>query len=127
VRRDELGGFPLFLSDAAGDFHALVRRFLEHDGLPGAQLQPTGSIESVKRGVFADLRALGMLPAYALVDEVQAHRVVSLAVRPAPPRMRLDALVSRTRPQHPATRQLIDAVRSSYKPPAFAQTVTRGV
>jgi DNA-binding transcriptional LysR family regulator len=118
IRRDELGSFPLFISDAAGDFHALVRRFLEHDGLPGPNLQPTGSIESVKRGVFADARALGMLPAYALEEDMQARRVVSLAVRPAPPRMRLEALTSRSRPQHPATRQLLDSVRGTYATPA---------
>jgi DNA-binding transcriptional LysR family regulator len=125
VRRDELDAFPLFVTDAAGEYHAQVRRFLEHDGLPGPRLQATGSIESVKRAVFGDLRALGMLPAYALVDELKDRRVVVLPIQPAPPRMLLDALVSKTRPQHPATRQLLDAVRMSYQPPTLAR-ISRG-
>ncbi|MEP7000176.1 MAG: LysR family transcriptional regulator [bacterium] len=114
IRRDALSAFPLYLSDAAGDFHQLVRRFLEEDGTPSPNLRSTGSVESVKRGVLGDVRALGMLPAYALIEEIAARRVLALDVRPGPPRMRLDALMSKTRPQHPATRQLLDAVRNSY-------------
>jgi len=125
VRRDALGAYPLYISDAAGDYHLLVRRFLEHDGLPGPHLQPTGSIESVKRGVFGDQRAVGMLPAYALSDELESGRVIPLAVHPAPPRMRLEALTSRTRAQHPATRQLLEAVRAAY--PAMQRMATQKV
>src|SRR5215207_119375 len=114
VRRDALGDHTLYLSDAAGDFHQLVRRFLEVDGLPGPHLQPTGSIESVKRAVFGDPSAFGMLPAYALLDEFREGRLIPVAVQPAPPRMRLEALLSWTRAQHPATRQLLDAVCGAF-------------
>ncbi len=115
VKREALARYPLFLSDAAGDFHLLVRRFLEQERMPGAQLQPTGSIESVKRGVERDSRALGMLPTYALADEIRLGRVVRLTVRPGPPCMRLEAMLSKTRTQHPATDPLIDAVQSLYQ------------
>ena len=114
VRRDVLGDYTLYLSDAAGDYHLLVRRFLEHDGLPGPHLQPTGSIESVKRAVYGDAHAVGMLPAYALMDEFREGRLVPVAVHPPPPRMRLEALLSRTRAQHPAARQLLDAVCEAF-------------
>ncbi|HEU4995555.1 MAG TPA: LysR family transcriptional regulator [Gemmatimonadaceae bacterium] len=116
VKRDALVGFTLYLTDSAGDFHAAVRRFLTGDGLPGPQLQPTGSVESVKRGVLGDPRAIGMLPAYALVDEMRAGRVVPLRVHPGPPRMRLEALASTARAQHPAVRQLLDSVLATYTP-----------
>lgn len=124
VRRDVLGDHTLYLSDAAGDYHLLVRRFLEHDGLPGPHLQPTGSIESVKRAVYGDASAVGMLPAYALTDEFREGRLVPIAVQPAPPRMRLEALLSRTRASHPATRQLLDAVCGAF--PAIEAQVRSG-
>ena len=123
VRRDELADFPLYLSDAAGDFHVLVRRFLEHEGLPGPRLQATGSIESVKRGVLGDPRALGMLPAYALVEEMRAGRVVAISVEPAPPPMRLEAVSPRARAQHPAARQLLDAVCAGFPRLARPSTI----
>jgi DNA-binding transcriptional LysR family regulator len=116
VRRDALGEYALYISDAAGDFHLLVRRYLEQDGLPGPHIHPTGSVESVKRSVLGDARAIGLLPAYALADEMRDHRVVALRVTPGPPRMSLEALFSRTHAQHPATRQLIDAVAAAYTP-----------
>ena len=109
VRRDVLADYPLFVSDAAGDFHALVRRFFEVDGLPGPHMQPTGSIEAVKRGVTADARALGLLPSYAVADELRAGRFVAVPLHPAPPRMRLDALVLTARPRHPALDELLAA------------------
>ena len=116
VRRDALAEYALYISDAAGDFHLLVRHYLEQDGLPGPHVHPTGSVESVKRSVLGDARAIGLLPAYALTDEIREHRVIALRVTPGPPRMSLEALYSRTRAQHPATRQLIDAVRETYAP-----------
>jgi hypothetical protein len=94
--REALAEFPLYLSDAAGDFHLLVRRFVEFDGLPAPRLHATGSVESVKRGVLADPRALGMLPAYALIEEIDTGQVVPLSLDPAPPRMVLEGLVTQT-------------------------------
>lgn len=122
VRRDLLGAYALYISDAAGDFHLLVRRYLEQDGLPGPHIHPTGSVESVKRSVLGDARAIGLLPEYAVADEIRDRRVVALGVKPRPPRMSLDALSSRTRARHPASRQLIDAVAAAYAPPKRAAT-----
>lgn len=121
VPRDALAGRTLYLSDAAGDYHLLIRRFLEGEGLPGPHLQPTGSIESVKRAVFADAAAVGMLPGYALLDELRERRLAIVRIDPPPPRMRLEALLSRKRAQHPAARQLLDAVHESF--PSVERTV----
>jgi DNA-binding transcriptional LysR family regulator len=112
IARDALARYSVFLTDATGSFHALVRRFVEEDGLPGPRLQPTGSVDSVKRGVFSDARALGVLPHYALVDEVRAGRVTAIEVRQSSPRMRVEALHSRIRPRHPASVQLLEEVRA---------------
>ncbi len=116
VPRDALAEYPLYISDAAGDFHLLVRHYLEHDGLPGPRIHPTGSVESVKRSVLGDEHAIGLLPAYALADELRDRRMVSLRVQPGPPRMSLEVLTSRTRSEHPATRQLILAMAAAYLP-----------
>ena len=114
VRRDAVVEYPLFMSDAAGDFHALVRRFLEADGLPAPHLEATGSIEGVKRGVAGDARALGLLPAYAVADELRAGRFVRIPLRPAPPSMRLDALLSTARARHPALEELLASTRRMF-------------
>jgi DNA-binding transcriptional LysR family regulator len=125
VQRDSLASSTLYLTDGAGEYHTAVRRFLTHDGLPGPQLQPTGSVESVKRAVAGDCRAIGMLPAYALLDELREGRFVPLTLRPSPPRMRLEAITSKARAQHPATRQLLDSVRSSYDLAGFVWEIDR--
>ena len=120
VRRDALAEYALYISDAAGDFHLLVRRYLEQDGLPGPHIHPTGSVESVKRSVLGDPRAIGLLPQYAVADEIRDRRIVALQMKPRPPRMSLDALASRTRARHPAARQLIDAILAAYNPTKHA-------
>lgn len=51
LRRDDLAEYPLFMSDAAGDFHELVSRYFKADSVPGPHLEASGSVEGVKRGV----------------------------------------------------------------------------
>jgi DNA-binding transcriptional LysR family regulator len=109
--RGDLAGFSLFMSDAGGDFHALIMRFLLEDNLPSARLHSTGSVEAVKRGVIADPNALGILPLYAILEELRDGSVAQLNISPAPPTMRLVALLSRSRARHPGTTQLIEGVR----------------
>jgi len=117
VPRDLLGEYPLYISDAAGDFHLLVRRYLQHDGLPGPHIRATGSVESVKRSVLRDSRAVGLLPEYALADEIRDRRIVALGVQPGPPPMRLQALTPGIRSEHPAAHQLIESVAAIFTVP----------
>jgi LysR family pca operon transcriptional activator len=111
VARSALSGFPLFVSDAAGDFHALLENFFHADHLPGPKLESTGTIEGVKRGVAADPRAFGILPIYAVRGELRAGRFTQLNLRPSPPQMSLVALLSRSRELHPGTDELIAELR----------------
>ena len=113
LRRDQIAGYPLFVSDAAGDFHALLARFFEHDGVPGPALHPAGSVEGVKRGVRSDPRALGVLPAYAVAEELGAGPFVPIRLRPAPPRMRLEAVLPAAASRHSAVAALLDGLRTS--------------
>jgi DNA-binding transcriptional LysR family regulator len=105
--RYALDSFPLFVSDAAGDFHALLERFFREERLPGPRLESTGSIEGVKAGVLADPRGLGVLPSYAIAEELKTGRMARLELRPALPRMQLVALLSRSRTLHPSTIELL--------------------
>ena len=114
VRRDMLQPFSLLIADSAGDFHQLVRRYFTAEGLPGPQLDSVGSIEAVKRGVAAEPTALGLLPHYAVAEDLAQRRVFPLTLLPAPPRMQLVALT----PQpggaaHAVVHELLAAMRST--------------
>lgn len=111
VSRTALAGYPLFVSDAAGDFHALVHRFFASDAAGKPQIEAAGSIEGVKESVMADRRATGLLPAYAVADELRTGTLVRMDLRPLPPRMRLTGLLSSSRARHPATSQLVTVLR----------------
>jgi molybdate transport repressor ModE-like protein len=115
--RGDLAGFSLFTSDAGGDFHAMIMRFLLEDALPSARLHSTGSVEAVKREVVADPNALGILPFYAILEELRNGSLAHLNLRPAPPNMRLVALLSRSRARHPGTTQLIEGITRVLIPP----------
>jgi DNA-binding transcriptional LysR family regulator len=112
IQRERLAPYTLFVSDSRGHFHDLVRDFFHADGLPGPRLAPTGSVEAVKQSVATDPRGLGVLPAYALSKELHGGLLRALALQPEVPRVRLEAMVYRTRaPAHPAVAALLDVLR----------------
>jgi DNA-binding transcriptional LysR family regulator len=110
VRRQALAGYTLFVTDGAGDFHDVVWRFFNGEGLDGPAIEATGSIEGVKKAVINDVRAIGLLPEYAVADELRAATVARVNLRPAPPTLRLDALLSQSRARHPSTEELLLAI-----------------
>lgn len=113
VRHEALSGYSVFVSDAAGDFHDLVRRFFGRDRTDGPTIESTGTVEGVKKAVIADARAIGLLPLYALADDLRAGTVARVNLRPGPPEMRLDALLSKSRIRHPSAEELLDALASN--------------
>ena len=109
--RSSLSGLTLFVGDdAAGEFHALLERFFRSDGLPGPRLQPTGSVEGVKRGVISDRAALGILPLYVIAEELRTEQVAAVQLRPAPSQLRLVAMITRSRPRHPSIGALLESI-----------------
>lgn len=112
--RRALEAFPVFVSDAAGDFRAIIDRYFRADGLRGPRLQSTGTIEGVKKGVLVDRRALGILPAYAIAGDLASGRVVALPLRPPLPAMRMLAYASD--PRHPSVGELLEAIRGAFTP-----------
>jgi DNA-binding transcriptional LysR family regulator len=110
VRHNALSGYPLFVSDAAGEFHDLVHRFFRREGVNGLVIEASGSVEGVKKAVITDRRAIGLLPVYSVAEELQAATIIRVNLRPAPPRMRLDALLSQSRARHPSAEELLGAI-----------------
>jgi DNA-binding transcriptional LysR family regulator len=122
VRRSALDLFPVFVSDAIGEYRALLERFFREDDLPRPRLESTGSIEGVKAGVFTDARALGILPAYAVAKEVQTGRVVPLNLFPVLPPMQIVALLG-SRAVHPSTKELLEEMGRIYPVPASSRMI----
>jgi DNA-binding transcriptional LysR family regulator len=112
VRRSSLDPFPVFVSDAAGEYRSLLEQFFREDEIPGPRLESTGSIEGVTTSVVADSRALGILPSYAVTNDIQSGRIVPLELRPALPPMQVVAFLS-SRNLHPGTEELLDEIRKS--------------
>ena len=114
VERDEASAFPVFTTDGAGDFHELVRRYFTGDGMPGPRLEAAGSIDGVKRAVAGDPDALGILPGYALSEDLRLGRARVLELNPAPPTVRLVALLPYAQhDRHPALTDLLGVLRGS--------------
>src|SRR5262249_16385196 len=112
IRRMDFAGETVFISDARGYFFDLVRDYFQTDGVPGPRLEATGSVEAVKRSVISNQFAFGLLPRYAIADDLGTGRFALARIHPALPRVRLEAIASRTRqPAPPAVATLLDAVR----------------
>lgn len=107
IARDAVLPFPIYLSDAAGDFHDLIQAYFTADGLGSPRFEATGSIEGVKHNVAADRNALGVLPRYALATELRAGTFRPIALQPSMPHVRLDATTVVSRPLHPAVEELL--------------------
>jgi molybdate transport repressor ModE-like protein len=116
VDRDMLAQFPVFLTDAAGDFNTLIERSLRSD-LRASRLQSTGSVEGLKAAVLADRRAVGVLPAYAVAKELDSGTVIRLDVRPILPNVCIVALFPQTGQRHPSIDELINGVRAIFAAP----------
>jgi DNA-binding transcriptional LysR family regulator len=64
--------------------------------------------DRTKRTVVSDTAALGLLPAFAIAEELRLGSLIRLDLRPPPPRMRLRALLSPS--EHPALNELLEVI-----------------
>jgi DNA-binding transcriptional LysR family regulator len=114
VPRDRLAHYTVFVSDAKGYFYELLRDYFRADGTSGPRLEPTGSVEAVKRSVATNRLTLGVLPAYALAEELRTGRLCALSLKPGLPRVRLEGRLYRTRPPtHPAVAELMEVLSTT--------------
>lgn len=105
-----LGEHELYLSDAAGSFHGVMRRYFQAEGFNPTRIISTGSIEGVKRSVLADDRALGLLPMYAIAEDLASDRFTDVLLVTPLPQIVLRALLPRRGQVFGAT-ELVEALR----------------
>ena len=79
LERADLGGQTLLLADPDGAFNGLLRGWLG-EAANRAKFESAGSIEGVKRGVKSG-EAIGVLPTYAVSEELAAGSLIELRVR----------------------------------------------
>lgn len=114
---ERLRRFPVQLSDAAGSFRGVLTRYFEAAGLPAPPVIATGSVEGVKRGVLADAESLGLLPSFAIEEELRGGRIVRLAPGPPLPPVVLKALWRQDHALSPMSSELLERIRVGAEPP----------
>ncbi|MFL6603690.1 MAG: LysR family transcriptional regulator [Steroidobacteraceae bacterium] len=113
VGRESMAPYPLLVSEAAFDFREFVNRYMSKRSTVRLRVESAGSVEGVKKSVSSETDALGLLPAFAVAEEVRQGRFVTLDLRPPPPRMRLRALFPKRKQTHPALGELFDMIGRS--------------
>ena len=76
ANRRMLEGQSYLLADSEGAFNGLLKAWLAHAGLP-PRLESAGSVDGVKRGVLNG-DAVGVLPYYAVTEELTAGSLVAV-------------------------------------------------
>jgi DNA-binding transcriptional LysR family regulator len=99
VARRDLGGRTCLLADPEGAFNELVRRWIG-DAVRSPRLESAGSIDGVKRGVLGG-DAIGVLPDYAVSEELSAGTLIALRTNDPSPQIAL-CLTTREAP-HPGS------------------------
>jgi DNA-binding transcriptional LysR family regulator len=105
--------YDFFMSDPAGDYHQALRRYFEAAQLPPPHTEVLGSVEGVKRGILGDANALGLLPAYAVEEELRAGVLTEIRTTPALPGLVLRAVFSPGYSDCPLVEALIQSLRLS--------------
>ncbi len=108
---DELRRCDLFMSDAAGNYHQLIRQYFEAAEVPPPRTQSLGSVEGVKRGILAGGAALGLLPAHAAEAELESGVLAEVTIAPALPGIVLRAVVSPASSGSPVVEDLLESLR----------------
>jgi DNA-binding transcriptional LysR family regulator len=114
IPRQRLASYPIFLSDASGRLYNVLHDYLRAEDAVEPRIEPTGSVEAVKRNVLSHPLSVGVLPEYALAEELRTGLMRALAVQPRLPSMRLEARLSRPQPPiHPAFTELLATLTAS--------------
>jgi DNA-binding transcriptional LysR family regulator len=114
----ELARCDIYMSDAAGDYHQMLRKYFEAAQLPPPRTQALGAIEGVKRGVVANGSAVGLLPAHALIQELHNGTLVEIDLRPPLAGLALRAVAPSGSPASPLGEALVESLRGSLLGPA---------
>jgi DNA-binding transcriptional LysR family regulator len=80
---DQLSGCDFYMSDAAGDYHQVLRQYFEASQTPLPKTQALGTVEGVKRGIMTGGNALGLLPAHAVAQELRDGELAQVKISPS--------------------------------------------
>ena len=78
VGRRDLASHAFLLADSEGAFNGLMKSWLGHSGSP-PRLESAGSVDGVKRGLSTS-DAIGVLPDYAVAEELAKGSLVAVTV-----------------------------------------------
>ena len=107
VARHDLEARTCLLADPEGAFNELVKSWVGNSARP-PRLESAGSIDGVKRGVLSG-DAIGVLPDYAVAEELSARSLVALETGDPPPQVAL-CLTTRQTPQPAALESLMGKI-----------------
>ena len=109
----QLAACDFYMSDAAGDYHQLLRQHFDAAGIPAPRIQALGTIEGVKRGILAGGTSLGLLPAHAVEQELRAATLAEVRMNPPLPGLALRAVLPAGERASPMVDELIRRLRGS--------------
>jgi len=117
---DQLQRCDFYMSDAAGDYHQVLRQYFDAAGTPLPRMQALGTVEGVKRGILAGADALGLLPAHAVEQEIADGVLAQVNVRPPLRRLVMRAVLAPGSAKSPIVEDLLDTLRGVSPRPAAA-------
>jgi DNA-binding transcriptional LysR family regulator len=100
-----------YMSDAAGDYHQMLRKYFESAQFPVPRTHALGAVEGVKRGILVSDTAVGLLPAHAIEQELRDGILAEIAVDPPLPGLALRIVT----PPEGTTSPLVDALVESLR------------
>jgi DNA-binding transcriptional LysR family regulator len=110
---DQLRRHDFYMSDAAGDYHQVLRHYFEAAQIPLPRMQALGTVEGVKRGILTGGNELGLLPAHAVEQELREGVLAQVNVSPSLRGLVMRAVVSPGNPSSPIVDDLLQNLRSS--------------
>ena len=110
---DQLRRCDFYMSDAAGNYHQVLRQYFEAAQVPFPRTQTMGTVEGVKRGIVASSAALGLLPAHAVDRELRDGVLAEIGVGPSLPGLVLRAVVAPGSAGSPMAGDLIESLRGA--------------
>ncbi|MEO6687588.1 MAG: LysR family transcriptional regulator [Dokdonella sp.] len=108
---DQLRRCDFYMSDAAGDYHQVLRQHFENAQTPLPRTQALGTIEGVKRGILAGGSALGLLPAHAVEQELRDGILCEVNVNPPMRGLVMRAVIPSGIPLPPMVGDLLESLR----------------
>jgi DNA-binding transcriptional LysR family regulator len=108
---EELRRCDFYMSDAAGNYHQVLRHHFEAAQVPLPRTQSLGTVEGVKRGILAGGTALGLLPVHAVEPELRDGLLAEVNVSPALPGLVLRGVFAPGGTNSPIAEELVESLR----------------